>query len=106
MEKVPSLRRPCHGGDTMSKISAYVAVATLLVAGCAAAPQPTPTTADLTAANATAPPAGSGDATLAVFPDAVLDVAQVNASTAPPLICREMLYPNYNVIETVYLLER
>ena len=83
----------------MRKTKAYVAMATLLViAGCAAAPETTPTAAALTAA---APVAPSEGATPPLVPDAVLDVESVNASTGPPRICRQMLKPNSNVIVTV-----
>jgi hypothetical protein len=87
----------------MSKIKAYVAMATLLVAGCAAAPETTPTAAALTGAApiAAAPVAPSEGAAPQPVADAVLDVEAVNASTAPPRICRQMLRPNSNVIVNV-----
>jgi hypothetical protein len=77
----------------MSRIRAFVASAALLVAGCAGAPQvaeqATPTAA---------PTAASAGAIAAVVPDAVVDIEEINASTSPPLICREMLKPNSNMI--------
>ena len=78
----------------MRQIRAYVALATLLVAGCAAAPEvaeQTPTTV--------APIAVAESAVAAVVPDAVLDIEELNASTSPPVICRDMLKPNSNMHE-------
>ncbi|HZF32114.1 MAG TPA: hypothetical protein VE907_23555 [Gammaproteobacteria bacterium] len=76
----------------MRQIKAHVAIAMVLVAGCAAAPdvaEQTPTTV--------APIAGSQAAVAAVIPDAVLDIDEINASTSPPLICRDVLKANSNM---------
>jgi hypothetical protein len=80
---------------TMSQIRAFVAAATVLVAGCAGAPE----VAEQATTTAT-PIAGSAGAVAtvaAVVPDAVVDIEEINASTSPPIICREMLKPNSNV---------
>ena len=80
----------------MRATKAYLAVAMLLVAGCAGSPQ-VAEQAPAAAAPAAAVPAPAGELTAAVVPDAVLDIQEINASTAPPIICRELLKPNSNV---------
>jgi hypothetical protein len=75
----------------------------LLAPAAAASPQVAqPATAAAAAAPAVAPaasaaPASTREALAGIVPDAVIDIRESNASTSPPIICRDLLKPNSNV---------
>jgi hypothetical protein len=73
----------------------YLALAALVVAGCAANPEIESGASAALAGSATnaAPRAGA-----AVTPNLVVDVNDLAARAPAPVICRDMLKPNSNVI--------
>jgi hypothetical protein len=89
----------------MVRFKLYLALAVLVLAGCAANPEieegdtlasaaPAATVADATPRSSTA-----------VTPDLVVDVNDLAARAPAPVICRDMLRPNSNVIVTQCLTE-
>jgi hypothetical protein len=76
----------------MSQIKAYAVLVTLLAAaGCASGPEAP------AAAAATSVAAVATEAPGTVVPAKVVDVNELVASQAPPVICREVLKRNSNV---------
>ena len=89
----------------MSPFKVYVALATLLAAGCARGPEVADVAAAAPAIAATAatPAATTGGETAAldaatIVPDRIVDANDLVARTPAPVICREMLKQGSNVI--------
>jgi len=88
---------PTREGLIVMRFNQCLAIVALVLAGCAAnpeieggdtlAPAATPTAAD-----------AEPQASAAVTPDLVVDVNDLAARAAAPIICRDMLKPNSNVI--------
>ena len=79
----------------MSRIRGDVVLATLLIAGCASAPE----LAQEASAPAVAASATETASAATVVPDAVVDANELAARTPAAPICREVLRPNSNVHE-------
>jgi hypothetical protein len=91
----------------MIRFKLCAALAVLLIAGCAGAPE-VADEATASAALAAAAPADSSAAseTTATGDAQVVDVNELVASTPPPLICKQMLKQGSNVIVTQCLTEK
>jgi hypothetical protein len=70
---------------------AYVALVTLLAAGCAAGPEIASEASSEVAVTA-------ADESGTVIPDTIVDANELVARTPPPVICRHMLKQGSNVI--------
>lgn len=85
----------------MTPFKPCVALGVLLAAGCAGAPEIADEAAPPPAVASTTPVvANTAAATSSTDGVLVVDVNELAAATPPPLICREMLKQNSNVIVT------
>jgi hypothetical protein len=78
------------------RFNQYLAIAALVLAGCASNPDLEEGGTVASAAPATR--AGPQASAAAVTPDLVVDVNDLAARAPAPVICRDMLRPNSNVI--------
>ena len=82
----------------MVRFKLYLALAALVVAGCAANPETESGDTVASAALAGSATNAAPRAGAAVTPNLVVDVNDLAARAPAPVICRDMLKPNSNVI--------